>query len=307
MTLSPVWKDKEFTVTFDFNDNDTTPDQTVTVKYKETVSTLPTVPTREGYTFNGWFVGDTEFTTATEVIGDITVTARWTANTPVPTPTPNPNPNPTPAPVNPTPAPTAAPEPPAAEPAAVPVAPAPVVPAAPAAPVEEDLPEPVTPEAGPAATPAPTATPAPVVENLDDEQAPLAGPGNGAWALVNLILMVLTILASILLLLGFAGKKQKELRDENGNRVLNANGEQQYEWSKKRHGGVRLFSLVPALGALIAFILTENIRLPMVLVDRWTLLMALIALVQVAVCLFAKKQKDEHDGETPSGPAPARA
>lgn len=119
--------------------------------------------------------------------------------------------------------------------------------------------------------------------------------------------MVLTILASILLLLGFAGKKQKELRDENGSRVLNANGEQQYAWTKKRHGGVRLFSLVPALGALIAFILTENIRLPMVLVDRWTLLMALIALVQVAVCLFAKKQKDEHDGETPSGPAPARA
>lgn len=321
VTYHPVWKDKteKVTVTFDPNEGTLTGAATVTTdKGTALGSSMPDDPTREGYTFNGWVIegAGTAFDDETVVNGDIRVVAQWTQNTPVtpspspsPNPTPNPNPNPTPnpGPVNPTPAPTAAPEAPAAEPAAVPVAPAPVVPAAPAAPAEEDLPEPVTPEAGPAATPAPTATPEPVLESLDDEQAPLAGPGNGAWALVNLILMVLTILASILLLLGFAGKKQKELRDENGNRVLNANGEQQYEWSKKRHGGVRLFSLVPALGALIAFILTENIRLPMVLVDRWTLLMALIALVQVAVCLFAKKQKDEHDGETPSGPAPARA
>jgi len=247
-----------------------------------------------------------------------------------PTPTPDPaDPTPTPAPADPTPTPAPGgttdpadpddPDDPAPAPAptAVPVAPPPVIPApagpvvpvTPAAPAAE-MPEEETPLAASAA-PAPTATPAPAgVEDLgDDEGTPLAGPGRAAWALVNLILTVLTVLASILLLIGFMGKKQKELRDDNGNLVTDAEGNPVYEWTKKRHGGVRTFSLVPAIAAVVAFILTEDMRLPMILVDRWTPLMLLIALVQLAVCFFARKSKDEMDEEdgTPGGPAPARA
>lgn len=172
------------------------------------------------------------------------------------------------------------------------------------------MPEEETPLAAPA-TPAPTETPAPAgVEDLgDDEGTPLAGPGRAAWALVNLILTVLTVLASILLLIGFMGKKQKELKDDNGDVVRDAEGNPVYEWTKKRHGGVRTFSLVPAIVAVVAFILTEDMRLPMILVDRWTLLMLLIALVQLVVCFFARKSKDEMEEEdgNPGGPAPARA
>ena len=59
----------------------------------------------------------------------------------------------------------------------------------------------------------------------------------------------------------------------------------------KRKGVTRVLSLIPAIGSIIAFLLTENMRNPMVFVDRWTWLMVLIALVQVIVCIFARKGK----------------
>ena len=133
------------------------------------------------------------------------------------------------------------------------------------------------------------------VENITDDDTPLAQ--GGAWALVNLILTILTALGSVLLLLGYLGKKNKEATDEDGNVILDENGEATLEYTLKKKGFWRLFSLVPAIVAIIVFILTENMRLPMVLVDRWTLLMLVIALVQVAVAFFSKKKKEEPEEE----------
>ena len=129
-----------------------------------------------------------------------------------------------------------------------------------------------------------------MVEEIVDEAAPL--DMGGAWALVNLILTILTVLGSILLLIGYIGKKQKEREDENGNVILNAEGEAETDDIKKK-GGWRLASIIPAVAAVIAFILTENMRLPMVLVDKWTLLMVIIALVQLLVAYFSKKKTQE--------------
>ena len=73
-----------YTVTFDsqsatVNANPTS--QTVTSP-ATTVGTLPTAPTRTGYTFGGWYTaingGGTAFTASTAVSGSITVYAKWT-------------------------------------------------------------------------------------------------------------------------------------------------------------------------------------------------------------------------------------
>ena len=74
--------------------------------------------------------------------------------------------------------------------------------------------------------------------------------------------------------------------------ILNAEGEAETDDIKKK-GGWRLASIIPAVAAVIAFILTENMRLPMVLVDKWTLLMVVIALVQLLVAYFSKKKTEE--------------
>ena len=172
-----------------------------------------------------------------------------------PTPAPEQAPTPTPAPVT--------------VPAAPAPAPTPVRRVAPAA----------------TATPAPTAKPTETIaeseppkaesepEVIEDEETPLAPMANGKWALVNLVLMILTVLASLLMLLGMIGKK----RGRNNKSF----------W--------RIASLIPAIGALAAFVLTENMKLPMAMVDRWTLLMVIIAVLQLIVAAMSKKQNESED------------
>ena len=189
------------------------------------------------------------------------------SHNPKPNPEDEPTPTPTPAPVivPPAPAPTPAPA-------------RRITPAATA-----------TPTPAPTAKPTETKQPEPEPEVIEDEETPLAPMPTGAWALVNLILMLLTVLASLLLLIGYLGKKKHTERDEYGNKRI--------DYTRNKKGFWRVASLIPAVAAVIAFVLTENMKLPMIMVDRWTLLMAVIAVLQLIVAVMSKKQKESQDEE----------
>ena len=113
---------------------------------------------------------------------------------------------------------------------------------------------------------------------IEDNKTPLAE--QPAWALLNLILTIVTGLVSALLFAGYFGKKTEE--DEDGE-----------EKEMKRKGFARLASIIPAAISVIAFILTENMANPMVLTDRWTIFMAAILLFQAAPAILAKKEVKE--------------
>ncbi|MCI8415293.1 MAG: hypothetical protein HFF00_06680 [Ruminiclostridium sp.] len=72
-----------YTVTFDSKGGSAVTSQNVPEGGKVT---KPADPTREGYTFNGWNLGDQAYDFSTPVTGDITLTAQWTANQVPPTP-----------------------------------------------------------------------------------------------------------------------------------------------------------------------------------------------------------------------------
>ena len=225
---------------------------------------------------------------------------------PTPTPAPTEESTPTPAPTEestPTPAPNPNPNPATSTPTPV----APVVPATVATPTPK-------PTATPSTTPSDNGgkgdgnndgeigetindneTPLTNGEDIADNATPLAGLGTGAWALINLILTIVTTLLSILLLIGYIGKKKKALEDEDGNVVLDENGKEVMEYEKNKKGLWRLISIIPALIAIIVFIFTEDMTLPMIFVDKWTILHVVIALVQVVVMVLCKKKKDEND------------
>ena len=235
---------------------------------------------------------------------------------PTPTPAPTEEPTPTPAPTEestPTPAPTEESTPtPAPNPNPNPATPTPT-PVAPVVPATVATPTP-TPTATPSTTPSDNGgkgdgnndgetgetindneTPLANGEDIADSATPLAGLGTGAWALINLILTIVTTLLSILLLIGYIGKKKKALEDEDGNVVLDENGKEVMEYEKNKKGLWRLISIIPALIAIIVFIFTEDMTLPMIFVDKWTILHVVIALVQVVVMVLCKKKKDEND------------
>ncbi len=77
MTATAEYTPIIYTVTFT-NEGETV--DTISADYGTTVETLPTLPEKEGYTCK-WIYNGTEFTTATVVTGDMTVTAEYTINT----------------------------------------------------------------------------------------------------------------------------------------------------------------------------------------------------------------------------------
>lgn len=64
---------KNFNVTFS---NAQSTNTTQTVEEGKTIN-KPSAPTKEGYSFLGWFLGDTEYDFSKPIKGDITLTAKW--------------------------------------------------------------------------------------------------------------------------------------------------------------------------------------------------------------------------------------
>lgn len=79
ITLKALWKKnapaaKKHTVTFDSGEGSRVDGQTV--KEGDPVA-KPDNPTREGYTFNGWLLGDAPYDFTQPVMQDLTLTAKW--------------------------------------------------------------------------------------------------------------------------------------------------------------------------------------------------------------------------------------
>ena len=107
---------------------------------------------------------------------------------------------------------------------------------------------------------------------------------SGAWALLNLIMGALTALGSIVMLARYIGKKRDEDKDQMGNTT---------ETKINKKGLARLLSLIPAIAAVVTFLLTEDMTQPMQMTDKWTLLMAVYLVANVIMAVIAHKTKDE--------------
>ena len=108
---------------------------------------------------------------------------------------------------------------------------------------------------------------------INDNETPLAKeksviPILEHWALVNLILTIITMLCAL-----------KLPKEENDKRYNN------------------FFSILIAIGAVIVFIFTENVRLPMTLVDQHTFMMFLIAISGIVCAMLTKDYKKEDNSE----------
>ncbi|MEG0520315.1 MAG: InlB B-repeat-containing protein [Erysipelotrichaceae bacterium] len=123
-------------------------------------------------------------------------------------------------------------------------------------------------------------------EKVEDEDTPLAIVESNNWALMNLISTAATILLGLGLLIS---KKNKEVENED-----ELNDEyQRSTWAK-------VIGIALSACAIIVFILTEDMSLPMVLVDKWTILMVAILFVQVIDFGLGKHWKtiDSDESET---------
>ena len=174
-----------------------------------------------------------------------------------------------------------------------------------------------TPTPDPAPTPAPTPDPAPTpaagtastataqvtvpdnptprAETIDDDGNALAsGEINTTWSLFDLIATIATALLAIIMLVGVFGRREDEREY----------GETYNQDTRRR--GLRIASLVPAIVAIVAMILTQDFSGQMAVFDIWSVLFAIVAIVQIVIMILSRKNKENIDDST-NGAAPAMA
>ncbi|MEG1965234.1 MAG: hypothetical protein RR064_03710, partial [Oscillospiraceae bacterium] len=125
---------------------------------------------------------------------------------------------------------------------------------------------------------------------IEEEQVALGAEPKSGWALINLILTFVTAIAAISIIVPlFRKKKDDDKKDDSD--------DEEEEKEYKNRTKMRLLSIIPMIASIIAFVLTENIFTPMFFVDKWTILMAVIALVQLVIYLFVRRDNDEKEQE----------
>lgn len=122
---------------------------------------------------------------------------------------------------------------------------------------------------------------APVSEEIAEEAAPMAA--TGYWALINLILAAATALMSLLAMAFYFIRKRDDSEEENEDNEI------------RRKGMMRVLTVIPAVLAVITFLLTENMANPMRLVDDWTILMAVIFAAGAVLTVLSRKTVKENE------------
>ena len=150
----------------------------------------------------------------------------------------------------------------------------------------------------------PTPDPDPIVEVIDPDPAPKTDgpvditvdptpttqPDGRAWALVNLLATIGSVLTGLGMVLTMKKKKEEEKEEQL---------EKSEEDKNSKRKTSKLLGLVPAITSVIAFVLTEDIRLPMVLTDKWTLLMMAILVVNLVLAYFTRNREKKGEDDKP--------
>ena len=129
-------------------------------------------------------------------------------------------------------------------------------------------------------------------EEIDDTKIPLAKTEK-TWAVVNLVAMVITVTVSLILtILGWYNRWHRR------NIKLNDEENEKYQFWLRNKILFRIINSALAIISIITFILTENIFLKLIFVDRFTLLMLAFAILAIGAALFSKYVIKEYYPQT---------
>ncbi len=130
------------------------------------------------------------------------------------------------------------------------------------------------------------------VEVIKENVTPKAKGTEANWAIMNFICMIITVLLAILLLLS---KSKNEEKLEN-DKTYSYDEEEDYQ-EEKRSLFIRSLALLLAIISIIVFFLTEDMSLPMVIIDNWTIYMLCFAIVQLIVFILGRRWKEVEQEE----------
>ena len=150
--------------------------------------------------------------------------------------------------------------------------------------------------------------------DIPENTVPYAPAPSGYWALLNLIMTIISVLIGIIMLVRRAGKKDDEEDDGTdpdgtGSRAAyaasaaDAEEEDQKDERKKKRMLSLIAAVLLAIGSVIAFILTEDLTNTMAFIDRYTILMAILLAGSVVSFIFRDKDNDDEEEQGQEEPA----
>ena len=120
--------------------------------------------------------------------------------------------------------------------------------------------------------------------NVDENKVPLAPKlysSEAYWALLNLILVFVSIIIAIcLIILVFWNNRKEDEQIKVNNR-----------WP------FRIVAAISAIVSAIIFLITEDMSNPMVFIDQYTLLMAIITCITALFAFFSLHREEEKKDE----------
>ncbi|MDR2672762.1 MAG: InlB B-repeat-containing protein [Coriobacteriales bacterium] len=138
--------------------------------------------------------------------------------------------------------------------------------------------------------------------NLGGVEIPLAAaPGEAAWALLNLVMLILGALLSLLSFGLYFRKRTSEVQSDKNGKERTQEGSGDSGDLKRKRLTWRILSLALAVIALILFLLVEDLTLKMVLIDLWTPLFMVILILQIVFTVVGKRRKTVKAGEDKDG------
>jgi heme/copper-type cytochrome/quinol oxidase subunit 2 len=138
------------------------------------------------------------------------------------------------------------------------------------------------------------------VLSIGGMQIPLSGTTDSAvWALLNLIMCIAGAVLAVLMLIRAAMlRRRKDDRDDGGDWYHDDDEEEKRR--KARPIWLALTVLFAVVGVLF-FALTEDMTLLMVLVDQWTIVNAIILLIEIiSVRMIFRTRREDEEQEQPA-------
>jgi len=103
------------------------------------------------------------------------------------------------------------------------------------------------------------------------------------WALLNLILTIVTVLIAVVLIAAWF-RKRDDVREDS-----------EYEQKERKYLAPRIAASAAAVASIIVFILTQDMSLPMILYDKWSILHGIIVIAVVILAIFSKKRNGDQE------------
>jgi uncharacterized repeat protein (TIGR02543 family) len=156
---------------------------------------------------------------------------------------------------------------------------------------EDTTPSVITPGAGQQVVPEAPNPDEEAFINLFGQDIPLVGKQGAAWSLFDLICTLVALIAVAVMMIRVMLRRRPQKEEETGD-----------SQKEQRHTKVRLpfalISLACALVAVVLFVLTQDLRLPVALFDFWSVFFAALVLICcLGVILTFRREVLEEDEE----------